>query len=74
MSCSEHVGNRALGFYRIFGMLLFYAMVYLIRPWRLVQTVRNVFGEQQESRLEMSLRDLYIRLGNSKKSGEAAAR
>lgn len=71
VSCSEHVGNRALGLYRVFGMLLFYAVLYLIRPWRLVRTIRNVFGEQQESRLEMSLRDLYIRLTKSK---EAAAR
>jgi anaerobic magnesium-protoporphyrin IX monomethyl ester cyclase len=69
VSCSEHVGNRALGLYRIFGMLLFYAMLYLIRPWRLVRTIRNVFGEQQQSRLAMSLRDLYTR-----KSGAATIR
>ena len=74
VSCSEHVGNRALGLYRIFGMLLFYAVLYAIRPWRLVRTVRNVFGEQQESRLEMSLRDLYVRLVKSKESGAAPAR
>ncbi|MDA1091316.1 MAG: radical SAM protein [Proteobacteria bacterium] len=70
-SCSEYISNRALGFYRIFGMLMFYGMLYMIRPWRLIRTIRNVFGEQQESRLEMSLRDLYIRLTKSK---EAAAR
>jgi anaerobic magnesium-protoporphyrin IX monomethyl ester cyclase len=74
VSCSEHVGNRALGLYRIFGMLLFYAVLYMIRPWRLIRTVCNVFGKQQESRLEMSLRDLYVRLVKSKESGEAPAR
>ena len=67
-SCSKYVGDRALGFYRIFGMLLFYGVLYLLRPWRLVRTLRNVFGEFQESRLEMSLRDLYIRLCKSKDS------
>ncbi|NQV83537.1 MAG: radical SAM protein [Rhodospirillales bacterium] len=70
-SCSQHISNRALGFYRIFGMLMFYGMLYMIRPWRLIRTIRNVFGERQESRLEMSLRDLYIRLTKSK---QAAAR
>jgi len=70
VSCSEHISNRALGFYRIFGMLLFYASLYIIRPWRLFRTIRNVFGSEQESRLEMSLRDLLIRL---KKGGSKSA-
>jgi len=62
VSYSEHIGNRSLGFYRLFGMALFYGVSYLVRPWRLVRTIRNVFSEQQESRLEMSLRDLVFRL------------
>jgi len=65
VSCSEHVGNRALGFYRLFGMMLFYAAMYGMRPWRLLTTLRNVFTEHQDSRLEMSLRDLYLRLSKS---------
>jgi len=56
-SYSEHISDKALGRYRLFGMLLYYAMVYLIRPWRLIQTLRNVFSERQENRLEMYLRD-----------------
>ncbi|MBI5162649.1 MAG: B12-binding domain-containing radical SAM protein [Magnetospirillum sp.] len=61
-SCSEHISDKALGRYRLWGMLLFYAVLYLGRPWRLVRTIRNVFSDQQESRLEMSLRDLVVRL------------
>ena len=67
-SCSEHIGDKALGRYRLGGMLLFYAVLYAVRPWRLVRTLRNVFGTRQESRLEMSLRDLLVRLGAARKA------
>ena len=71
VSLSEHVGNRALGFYRIFGMLLFYSVSYLCHPWRLVTTIRNVlFSKTQESRLEMSLHDMIKRLAGAKSSAE----
>lgn len=67
VSLSEHVGNRALGFYRIFGMLLFYSVSYLVRPWRLITMVRNVFfSDTQESRLEMSLADMIKRLSGAR--------
>ena len=72
VSCSEHVGNRALGFYRLFGMALFYGVLYGLRPWRLLTTLRNVFTEHQDSRLEMSLRDLYLRLSKSTLKSVAA--
>ena len=61
-SCSEHVSNRALGIYRILGMAAFYMVSYLARPSRMFVTLRNDFREHQESRLEMSLRDLYLRV------------
>jgi len=69
VSLSEHVSDRALGFYRIFGMLLFYGVSYLVRPWRILTILRNVlFSETQESRLEMSLRDMVKRLSSTKTS------
>jgi radical SAM superfamily enzyme YgiQ (UPF0313 family) len=77
VSLSEFVGNRALGFYRIFGMLLFYGVSYLIRPWRLITTVRNVlFSNTQESRLEMSLADMIKRLSGARatKLGDVQAK
>jgi hypothetical protein len=62
VSLSENIGHKALGIYRILGMILFYMISYGLRPWRAVRTVANVFREHQESRLEMSLRDLFFRL------------
>jgi radical SAM superfamily enzyme YgiQ (UPF0313 family) len=62
ISYSEHISNRSLNFYRTVGQVMFYAVLYGFRPWRLVQTIRNVFSERQESRLEMSLRDLAHRV------------
>ena len=63
ISCSEHLSDRAVAFYRIAGMVLFYAVQYVARPWRAIRTARNIFSRHQESRLEMSLRDLFVRLG-----------
>jgi len=62
LSMSEKISDKALGRYRILGMLLFYVVQYLVRPLRVLTTLRNVMSVTQESRLEMSLRDLYIRL------------
>ena len=65
VSMSEHVSGRALGLYRTFGMCLFYGIAFAVRPWRLLRTAINVFRGHQESRGEMSLRDLYFRLTGS---------
>jgi anaerobic magnesium-protoporphyrin IX monomethyl ester cyclase len=65
ISMSEHVGGRALGLYRSFGMLLFYGVAFAARPWRIVKTIVNVFSDRQESRGEMSLRDLFFRIRGS---------
>ncbi|MFZ4517840.1 MAG: B12-binding domain-containing radical SAM protein [Microthrixaceae bacterium] len=65
VSWSEHISDAALGRYRALGMALFYGTSFLCRPWRVLQLVRNVaFREQQESRLEMTLKDhLHRRKG-----------
>ena len=68
ISCSEFISDRALGFYRTFGMLLFYSALYLTRPWRFFISIRNALGDQQESRLEMSLKDLFKRLRQSNRA------
>lgn len=62
VSYSEYIGNRLLNFYRIAGMLMFYLLMYACRPARLLSTIRNVFADRQESRLEMSMRDLAHRI------------
>ena len=75
VSLDDRISGRALGLYRLLGMGLFYAVDYLVRPWRLLVTLRNVFRQQQESRLEMSLRDLvYQLLGRAAGRNDSAAR
>lgn len=68
LSVADRISGRALGLYRLFGMVLFYAVSYAVRPWRLVRTLVNIFRERQESRLEMSLRDLFFRVFRVKRS------
>lgn len=68
VSVADAISGRALGIYRTLGMVLFYATCYTVRPWRLVKTLINVFSERQESRLEMSLRDLFFRVKDPKVS------
>lgn len=63
ISWSEHISDRALGRYRILGMAMFYVLGYLFRPWRVLRTLRNLWTREHESRLEMSLHDLLVRLG-----------
>lgn len=70
VSVNDRMSARWLALYRVFGMLLFYAVSYGTRPWRLVRTVVNVFRRRQESRLEMSLRDLVLRLRHSSRARE----
>ena len=70
VSMSAHISGRALGWYRTFGMLLFYGVAFGVRPWRALRTVLNVFRDRQESRGEMSLRDLFFRLRDA--AGAAA--
>lgn len=61
VSVDDEISGPALALYRLLGMSAFYAVSYAARPRRLAVTLRNVFREQQESRLEMSLRDLLYR-------------
>lgn len=66
VSAAERIGDRALGFYRTAGMLLFYGLTYAFRPWRLVRTIVNAFGDRQESRGEMWVRETVFRLKHSR--------
>ncbi len=66
VSVADRISGRALGLYRLLGMVLFYALSYAVRPWRFAKTLVNVFRERQESRLEMSLRDLFFRVKRSR--------
>jgi radical SAM superfamily enzyme YgiQ (UPF0313 family) len=74
VSMSENISNGQLGFYRISGMFLFYSFSFLVRPWRLLFLLQNVFfSKRQESRLEMSLVDLKNRVLKVKSDSQATA-
>jgi len=60
-SYSPHLSHRRLTFYRLGGMLLFYTLSYLIRPTRLFRTLWNLLRGREESRGEMTLRQMIDR-------------
>jgi len=57
VSWTEHLSARELGVWRIVGMLLFYGVSFTVRPWRLLQLVRNVLSRRQESVLDRAMID-----------------
>ena len=59
---SKQVGGREIALYRVFGMMTFYGVSFLVRPWRPLRIAWNVLRSRQESRLEMSLSDMVTRL------------
>lgn len=60
-SWSEHLSGKAILWFRTVGMLSFYVVSYLLRPWRFIKLVRNLLSDRQESRLERSLSDMFKR-------------
>lgn len=61
-SWTENISGRELAVARLFGMGLFYAVSYLVRPWRIVQTLYHIISRRHESPLERSLVDFLARL------------
>lgn len=45
-SYSEHMGPKELAFYRLFGVILFFSLSYLLFPWRIFRSIRNIFFKQ----------------------------
>ncbi|MBI3627999.1 MAG: B12-binding domain-containing radical SAM protein [Candidatus Rokubacteria bacterium] len=69
VSAAEGIGDRALGWYRTAGLLLFYAVSFVARPWRFVRTCINAFRPRQESRSEMWVRETVFRLTHARGAG-----
>lgn len=51
----RHVGGRELAWWRLFGMASFFAVSYLVRPWRFVQLVKNLIRNESDTVLEQRL-------------------
>lgn len=65
-SYSPHLTNRQLTIYRLGGMLMFYALSYARRPFRLFRVLLNVMKGREESRLDMALGQLVGRIWGKK--------
>jgi len=60
------VSGRELAFWRLFGMLTFFGLSYMIRPWRFLKFVRNVWKFEGNTVLEQrvgAIVDRYRRSG-----------
>ena len=51
----KHVRGRELAFWRVFGMASFFALSFLLRPWRFLRLIKNVAKEESETVLEHRL-------------------
>jgi anaerobic magnesium-protoporphyrin IX monomethyl ester cyclase len=68
VSWCENLSSRELSMLRLFALFSFYALQYLVRPWRPLRTLYNVLSNRQESRLDKSLHDFLQRRAASRKS------
>jgi anaerobic magnesium-protoporphyrin IX monomethyl ester cyclase len=61
ISWSEHLSRRDVLIFRSIGMVSFYILSYLVRPWRFFIVMKNLLQGRQESRLERALSDVFQR-------------
>lgn len=60
-SFNPYLTDQQLVWIRYLYFLLFYGTMYLRRPWRIVQTIVNLFSGKQTSRGEEILRTMFMR-------------
>ena len=61
ISYSEKIGPLVINTFRIMGLIVFYTIQYVCRPWRLIRLLTNFIQNRQESRLDKAIRDLITR-------------
>jgi anaerobic magnesium-protoporphyrin IX monomethyl ester cyclase len=66
VSWDDELSARSLKVYRIFGLVLFYAVSYASNPLRFYRTLRNLMTNKHESRMEMTLSIFLKRFGAKK--------
>ena len=70
-SYSEHVSTRAVDFYSVAGLLIFYGISIIRRPQFFFKSLYNVaLGRKEESRMEATIRVIYKRFNPFKKKKE----
>ena len=58
----RNISGRELVWWRFFGMSSFFALSYLVRPWRLVKLVKNLITNEGDTVLEQRLAAVLRRL------------
>lgn len=73
-SCTfcENVGLREIQFYRLLGMSLFYALSYLLHPWRVMRSARNYRKHASDTIFEERLFGVIRRFRLEKSTSQAA--
>lgn len=73
VSWAENFTGRQLAATRVLAMVLFYTVSYLVRPWRVVETLAHIARGRHESPLERSLTDFARRFLPGNRRPESAA-
>ena len=56
-SYNEYMGSYELYFYRMVGMMLAYSFSYLIRPNRILRTIKSIFKDDSSTVVEQRFKD-----------------
>ncbi|HUO04900.1 MAG TPA: cobalamin-dependent protein [Candidatus Binataceae bacterium] len=57
----DKMTNRQVAALRLAALVGFYGMQYATRPWRLLRTLYNLAANRQESRMDKTLHDFFMR-------------
>ena len=75
VSVSKYVSSRALSFYLVFSLALFYALSFLFHPWRFFKMFFiNPFKNIQESRFEKGYQGVFRRFFPKKEALSSGSR
>ena len=61
VSFTDNLSARQLGIARVLAMVVFYAVSYLVRPWRAFQNLFRIMTGRHETLLERGLANLFGR-------------
>ena len=61
ISYNESIGRYELYVYRMLGMIISYSLSYILRPKRILRTIKSFFTSKSESVVEQRLKDMLRR-------------
>jgi hypothetical protein len=69
----RHVSGRELWFWRLFGMMSFFAISFLVRPWRFPTFLRGALGSGHKSTALETRLAVMLKRRREERSAEARA-